>query len=175
MIYDLPFGKSRKFGDSWNRAADAIAGGWRLSIINFSTSGLPVNLSYGPSAAFQVSSAPTHRPNIIGDPVLPEGQRSPAGWLNRATVLEPTDVSQPFGNAGRNIVRAPSFNQMNFGLHKDFRVMEGHKVEFRMEAFNFLNKTNFDPPNGNRTANNFGAISATRPAREIQFALRYAF
>ncbi|MBM3764225.1 MAG: TonB-dependent receptor [Acidobacteria bacterium] len=175
FLYDLPFGKSRKFGDSWSRGVDAIAGGWRVSIINFSTSGVPVNLSYGPSAAFQVSGAPTYRPNITGNPVLPEGQRSPAGWLNRATVLEPTDVSQPFGNAGRNIVRAPSFNQMNFGLHKDFRVIEGHKVEFRMEAFNFFNKTNFDPPNGNRTANNFGAISNTRPAREIQFALRYAF
>ena len=175
LLYDLPFGKGRKFGDSWSTAADLVAGGWRLSMINFATSGTPVNLSYGPSAAFQVSGAPTYRPNISGDPVLPEGQRSVAQWLNPATVSIPTDVTQPFGNAGRNIVRAPSFHSMNFGLHKDFRVMEGHKVEFRMEAFNFFNKTNLNAPNGNRTAGNFGSITGTQPAREIQFALRYAF
>ncbi|MBM3786806.1 MAG: TonB-dependent receptor [Acidobacteria bacterium] len=175
LLWDLPFGEGHKFGDGWNRAADGVLGGWRLSVINFAASGVPLNLSYGPAAAFQVSGAPTYRPNISGNPVLPEGQRSPARWLSPDTVTVPTDVSRPFGNAGRNIVRAPGYHQMNFGLHKDFRIVEGHKLEFRMEAFNFLNKTNFEPPVGNRTANNFGSITATRPAREIQFALRYAF
>jgi hypothetical protein len=64
---------------------------------------------------------------------------------------------------------------MNFGLHKDFRVTESQKLEFRMEAFNFFNKTNLGAPNGNRSAGNFGSITGTQPAREIQFALRYAF
>ena len=42
-------------------------------------------------------------------------------------------------------------------------------------AFNFFNKTNLGAPNGNRSAGNFGSITGTQPAREIQFALRYAF
>lgn len=175
FLYDLPFGKGRKYGSSWGTPADLIGGGWRLSLINFYSSGVPVNLTYSPAAAFQTSTAPTFRPNISGDPVMPEGQRTVQMWLNPNTVSIPTDVSRPFGNAGRNIVRGPSFSQMNFGAHKDFRITEGHKLEFRMEAFNFLNKTNFESPNSNRSSNAFGTISATRPAREIQFALRYAF
>jgi hypothetical protein len=45
-----------------------------------------------------------------------------------------------------------------------------------MEAFNATNKTNFGNPNGNRSAGAFGTITTLNsPAREIQFALRYAF
>jgi hypothetical protein len=175
MLWDLPYGKGRRWGSSSNALADGILGGWRLTAINFATSGSPVNLTYGPSAAFQVSGAPNYRPNISGNPVRPEGERTVQQWLNPATVSIPTDVTRPFGNAGRNIVRAPSYHNMNFGLHKDFRVSETHKVEFRMEAFNFFNKTNLGAPNGNRSAGNFGSITGTQPAREIQFALRYAF
>lgn len=175
LLWDLPFGNGRKFGDSWGTPADLIVGGWRLSVINFATSGVPVNLTYNPGATFQVSGAPNYRPNISGDPVMPEGQRTVSQWLNPNTVSIPTDVSKPFGNAGRNIVRGPAYHQMNFGLHKDFHITESQKLEFRMEAFNFLNKTNFESPNGNRSSNAFGSITQTRPAREIQFALRYAF
>ncbi|HEU0123354.1 MAG TPA: TonB-dependent receptor, partial [Bryobacteraceae bacterium] len=165
LLWDLPIGKGRKFGDGWNAVADGIVGGWRLSVINFAASGTPVNLSYSPSATFSVSGSPTYRPNISGDPMMPEGQRTVQQWLNPNTVSLPTDVSRPFGNAGRNIVRGPGYHAMNFGLHKDFRVTEGSKFEFRMEAFNFLNKTNFGQPNGNRSAGNFGSITSTQPAR----------
>lgn len=174
FLYDLPFGKGRKFGSSWAKP-DLALGGWRLSVINFSTSGVPVNLTYGPSAAFTVSGAPNYRPNISGDPLMPEGQRTPGKWLNPDTTSIPTDVTRPFGNAGRNIVRGPGFQQLSLGAHKDFRITETHKLEFRMEAFNLFNHTNFESPNSNRSSNAYGTITATRPAREIQFALRYAF
>lgn len=175
LMYDLPFGKSRKFGSGWNRGLDAAAGGWRLTAINFATSGIPINLTYGPAAAFQVSTAPNYRPNISGDPLVPSDQRRAEFWLNPATVSIPTDVTRPFGNAGRNAVKGPSTHQFNLGLHKDFAITETHKLEFRMEAFNLFNKTNFDSPNSSRSSNAFGTITTARPAREIQFALRYAF
>jgi hypothetical protein len=175
LLYDVPFGRGRKYGASLHRAADFALCGWRLTAINFAASGTPVNLSYSPAAEFQVSGAPTYRPNITGNPLVPEAQRSPANWLNRDTVALPTDPSRPFGNAGRNIVRGPGLHQLNFGLHKDFVITESRRFEFRMEAFNFLNKTNFSNPNGNRSSGAFGTVTATQPAREIQFALRYAF
>ncbi len=176
FLYDLPFGKGRAFGSDWSKAADLVAGGWRLSMINFAGSGTPVNLSWGPSAQFQVSGAPTYRPNITGNPLIAEGQRSIQRWLDPSVVSIPTDPRFPFGNAGRNIVRGPSLHQMNFGLHKDFHITEKFKTEFRMEAFNFLNKTNLGNPNGNRSAGGFGTITGLNgPAREIQFALRLAF
>jgi hypothetical protein len=68
FLYDLPFGQGRRFGSGWNKATDLVAGGWRLSAINFAGSGTLVNLSWGPSAQFQVSGAPTYRPNISRQP-----------------------------------------------------------------------------------------------------------
>ncbi len=175
LLYDLPFGRGRKFGAGWNRAADFAFGGWRFTAINFATSGTTVNLSYSPASQFQVSGAPTYRPNVSGDPVVPEGQRSVQRWLNPAAVSIPTDPSRPFGNAGRNTVRGPALHQLNLGLHKDFSVTERFQLEFRTEWFNALNKTNLTNPNGNRSSGAFGTITATNPAREIQFALRLAF
>ena len=100
----------------------------------------------------------------------------------------PTDRSQPFGTAGRNTVRGPSFSQADLGLHKSFRLFsETTRLEFRMEAFNLFNQTNFQVPDTN--ANNirrdstgaaiaggsFGTIRSAYPAREIQFALKLLF
>lgn len=177
VLWELPFGRGRKFGSSWNKATDLALGGWRFTAINFATSGTTVNLTYSPAAAFQVSGAPAYRPNIIGDPLVPEAQRTVQSWLNPANVLLPTDRSQPFGNAGRNIVRGPRMDVMNLGLHKEFALTERFRLEFRTEAFNALNRTNFDNPNGNRSSGAFGTITSTNqnPARQVQFALRLAF
>ena len=177
VLYELPFGRGKKYGSSWSKATDLIAGGWRLSAINFASSGTTVNLTYGPAAAFQVSGAPNYRPNIIGNPVTPAANRTENNWLNSANVLLPTDRSQPFGNAGRNIVRGPRIDVMNFGLHKEFALTERFKLEFRTEAFNALNRTNFDSPNSNRSSGGFGTITSTNlnPARQVQLALRLAF
>jgi hypothetical protein len=103
-------------------------------------------------------------------------------------VTIPTDRSQPFGNAGRNLVRGPNFFQTELGLHKSFPVWrESTKLEFRMEAFNLFNRTNFTVPDSNannirRDANGnpiaggtFGTIRNTFPARQIQFALKLYF
>jgi hypothetical protein len=64
---------------------------------------------------------------------------------------------------------------MNFGLHKDFAFTEGIKLEFRTEAFNLLNKTNFNNPDGNRSGGGYGTITSTQQPRQIQFALRLVF
>ncbi|MEO8132096.1 MAG: hypothetical protein ABI822_33680 [Bryobacteraceae bacterium] len=175
VLYDLPFGKGKAFGGDWNKAADVALGGWQVTFINTMNTGNPVNLSYSPASNFSVSGSPTYRPNLIGDPNLPSGQRTPQLWYNPATVVVPTDRSQPFGNAGRNIVRAPSFYQLDLGLHKDFPITETMKLSFRTEAFNLLNKTNFSAPNGNRSSSAFGSITSTYPARQMQFGLKLMF
>lgn len=176
VLYDLPVGRGRKWGSNMNRVVDGAVGGWRLTAINFAQSGTTVNLNYGPAAQFSVSGAPTYRPNISGNPVLAEGQRTVQRWLSPETVSIPTDPRFPFGNAGRNIVRGPGLAQLNLGVHKDFNFTEKYKLEFRMEAFNFFNRTNLGNPNATRSSGSYGAItSLNAPAREIQFALRFAF
>ncbi len=177
VLYELPVGRGKRFGANLGRAADFLIGGWRLSAINFMASGTPINLTYNPSSQFQVSSAPSYRPDVTGDPLKPNLGASPLPlWLNPDAVVIPSDPSRPFGNAGRNNVRGPSLHYLNFGLHKGFSVTESSRVEFRMEAFNLLNKTNFANPNSNRSSGGFGAINGlSQPAREIQIALRFEF
>ena len=82
-------------------------------------------------------------------------------WFNRDAVVIPTDISQPFGNAPRNNVRGPVFWQVDFAMSKHFALGLTSDIEFRLEAFNLLNRTNFRPPNGNRSTGAFGTITST--------------
>ncbi len=176
IVWELPYGRGRRYGSDTPRIVQGALGGWQFSAINTATSGLPINLTYDPTPQLSVSTAPTYRPNISGNPVTPEGQRGTTNYLNRATVSVPTDVSQPWGNAGRNIARGYGFFQLDIGLHKQFGLWsESSKLEFRAEAFNLLNQTNFQAPNGNISSSAFGSITTTFPARQLQFALKVLF
>jgi hypothetical protein len=87
--------------------------------------------------------------------------------------------SQYFGNSGRNSLRGPAFAQMDLALHKTFPLWsESSKLEFRVEAFNVFNSTNFEYPDSAVTdGGSFGAYSSTvvYPSRQVQFALRLSF
>ena len=140
------------------------------------TSGVPINLSYSPAAAFTVSGSPTYRPNLLGDPLTPSGERTINNYLNGAMVEIPTDRTQPFGNAPRNAARAPAFYQFDLGLHKSFTLgSTERRIEARVEAFNLFNQVNFGPANGNRSSSAFGTISTTYPARQLQLGVKLHF
>jgi len=174
FVWELPFGQGRKYGASLNPVMDGLLGGWRVVGINTMTSGVPVNLSYAPTAVFSVSGSPTYRPNLTGDPLTPDGGIT--NYLNPATVEIPTDRTQPFGNAPRNVVRAPSFYQLDLGLHKAFGLGRDHtRLEARIEAFNLFNKTNFGSPNSNRSSSAFGTITSTSVARQLQLGVKFYF
>jgi hypothetical protein len=176
IVWDVPFGKGRAFGAQAPGVLQTVLGGWQFSAINTATSGLPINLTYNPTQQFSVSTAPTYRPNISGNPVTPEGQRTTANYLNRAFVSVPTDPSHPWGNAGRNIARGYPFYQLDIGLHKQFPLLsEKRFLELRAEAFNLLNQTNFTAPDGNISNSTFGSITGTFPARQLQFAAKVIF
>ena len=174
VVYDLPFGRGRRFGGGMNRILDAFLGGFQLTAINRVTSGRPVNLTYSPSAQFSVSGDITYRPNVIGQVV--NDNPTPTNYFNRAAISIPTDPSNPFGDAPRNSVRSPGFWQADIGLHKQFRLWnESSKLELRAEAFNIFNRTNFGAPNSNASSAAFGTITTAFPAREVQFAAKILF
>jgi hypothetical protein len=178
FIYDLPFGHGRHY-DLKNSAANFIAGQWQVNFINTMTSGLPINLTYTPSSAFQLSSLISNRPNVVGNLYTPESQQRTGSpyvqYLDPAGIAAPTDVTRPFGNAGRNIARGPAFHQLDMGLHKNFPLWsEARRIEFRAEAFNLFNRTNFLSPASN-IGSTYGRITSTFPARQLQFALKFVF
>jgi hypothetical protein len=145
-------------------------------------SGEVATLQYNPAAAFVVSGiqqdfrgANNYRPNQNGDPY---GDRdSVINYLSRDTVTIPTDPSQPFGNAPRNSVRGPWFWQLDAVAAKEFGLPIGTdtRVQFRLEAFNLLNRVNFRGPNANRSAGNYGTITSTFDARQLQLGVKLTF
>jgi hypothetical protein len=70
-----------------------------------------------------------------------------------------------FGNAGRNILTAPGFEDIDFAISKTTAVKERVSLQFRAEAFNLFNHPNFGQPANNFAASNYGQVLATRTAR----------
>jgi hypothetical protein len=178
VIWEIPFGKGKRFGGSMPVAADMVLGGWNISQTTTANSGLPINLVYSPVSRLQIGSVGNIRANVIGDPVL---QQRPIKelYLDRNNVLEIASnnatVADPYGNAGRNIAVAPGYFSTDMGVQKRFTVKEGMFVEFRGEMFNLFNRTNLLAPDPNRSSNTFGLINGSFPARQIQFALKLIF
>ncbi len=153
-------------------ATEAVAGGWRVNAIVTVQSGAPFTVNLGQDRA-NIGSGPAQRPDQIGDPTLPAGQRSADQWFNTAAFA----LQDPFafGSAGRNSVFAPGLANVDLSIVKGWYVGEEGRVELRWEIFNLLNRANFDIPNRVFGTPNFGRIFSAQHAREMQFGLRYSF
>lgn len=180
FVWQLPFGKGQRWLKDANAVVDAIAGGWTLSGIAVAHSGEPATLIYTPLASFVVSGiaqdfrgANNYRPNVLGD--VYGDKNSVTSYLSKDNVVIPTDPSKPFGDAGRNTVRAPSFFQVDFVASKDFTLHGATRLQFRIEAFNLFDRANFRAPNTNRSSGAFGTITSTYDARQIQLGLKLIF
>ena len=80
------------------------------------------------------------------------------------------------GTTGRNILSGPNFTNIDFGLHKKFRVTERTALQLQANAFNLLNHPNFGLPVSNINSSQFGrSISTVGTPRVIQLALRLDF
>ena len=183
VVLQLPFGRGRRFLTDPSPLVEALVGGWQIAGINTIYSGETVTLIYAPAASFQVSGiqqdfrgANNYRPNLNGNPVLPADERTPSNYLDRNAVIIPTDPSQPFGNAPRNNIRGPFIWQIDFVAGKRFPMpWRSGEAEFRFEAFNLLNRTNFRAPNGNRSSAAFGTITTTYDPRQLQLGFKLMF
>lgn len=171
FVFQLPFGRGRRFGANMSRGLDAILGGWQLNgILHFYT-GRPFTPSV--SGANQMQ----------GQAVRPDRLRS--GELDNPTIdlwFDPTAfVPVPlntfrFGNSGRNILTGPGAVSVNASIFKEFSMpWEGHRVQFRAEFFNLPNRANFGQPSTAIDQPTAGVIGSAGSGREIQFALKYIF
>ena len=179
FVYALPFGRGQHWGSDASALTDALIGGWQIAGVNRINSGEPVTLTYTPGATFVVSGiaqdfrgANNYRANVSCDPLASDSDRTINNYFNKACVSAPTDPSQPFGNAGRNTVRGPAFWQLDTALSKRFALGGPAQFEFRLEAFNLLNRSNFRAPNGNRSSGAFGTITSTYDPRQLQLGFK---
>lgn len=213
LVYELPFGHGRHFLSSGG-FLNQVVGGWQVSTINQSAAGTPFNITYGPSSGNQVSpglsatnrGANQYRPNRNYG--VPLGKLIKSGnnvqYLNLAAVSLPSAttatgaVASPFGNYSRNAGLGPSYFDTDVALNKTFGASDnGLRVQFRAEAYNLLNRTNFAPVSGGVSGSNpvisssgvnpcstvsgafagtcslsGGTIGSTYPARILQFGLK---
>ncbi len=174
-VYDLPFGRDRRFGQSWGSAADAILGGWQLSGIHSIQGGLGLTATLGGSTVLNLGGDRRARPNLVGDPVLPASERTVQRWFNTEAFAAFTPAPQAFGDAGVGIMRGPGYVNFDFNLAKTFRLDEQRSLQFRTEIFNAFNHANFNPPDIRRDATTFGQILSAQNARILQFALKLYF
>ena len=181
VVYQLPFGKGRPFGSTWNGLVDGFLGGWELTTIDTANTGTPLDVSYTPSAANDVTGRiPDYRgeailrPNLIGNAAGPGGAASLNAYFNKAAFQIPAAVA-PFGDLGRNALRGPNFWQWDLGIDKSFHIRESIGLQLRGEFFNVVNHTNFGIPDSNISDAAFGTIRTTYPPRQIQIALKLLF
>jgi hypothetical protein len=174
MISELPFGRGRRYGGTMAPWADAFAGQWTVSgILTFST-GQPV-VFRGPNQTG--STLIQHLPNRVCDGRSGDlsGNIRTNGFLWFDAACFPVPPVGHFGNSGPTVLNGPGLSNWDLGVEKSFPVKgEGSMLQFRAEMFNAWNHAQFQQPNGDSGAGvNFGRISATRPPRVVQLALKF--
>jgi hypothetical protein len=195
-VYELPFGRGKRFGGGMGSFANAVFGGWTVSGLWRWSSGYPFSL-FSPAWAtnFQLQSpavpVSTARPrtgsfivtqasggtgpNVFQDPGIADN--NPNSALNLFRPAYP-------GEAGlRNGLRGPGTFNIDTGLSKGWKITESQSVKFTWETFNITNTPRFDVGtmalNGNNSlssSTSFGNFSSTLSnPRVMEFALRYTF
>jgi hypothetical protein len=123
-IWELPFGKGRRFGGAWNSAVDALLGGWQVTGIHALQSGLGLTANLGGVTALNIGGERRARPNLVGEPELPESQRTVQRWFNTDAFAAFNPSPQAFGSAGVGIMRGPGLVNFDYTLAKVFHLTE---------------------------------------------------
>lgn len=173
-VYDLPFGKERRFLKNIPTALDYIIGGWQMNNI--------VTLQSGPVFDVTVNGG---RVDIIGDPTPTSAQKAQGIQLNRAAFRAPVtpvfanDPNGPkFGSLGRNTFRGDFQEYWDTGLFKNIPlgfVNEQSSLQVRISVFNVLNHVNRGRPNGDLNSDSFGKDQSEQRRRQLEFGLRWIF
>jgi hypothetical protein len=177
LIYQLPFGKGKHFGNSWSGPVNTILGDWETTVIEKATTGFPIFIVDSNNASgvnFENNGNSLNRPDQICNPQL--GAPTLGQYFNVACFAAP--AAGQLGTAGRTPVSGPGFVNTDFSLIKHFILpRESMRLDFRTEIFNLFNHPQFGQPGADfNSPATFGAISSTvNNPRLFQFALKLAF
>ncbi len=168
-IYELPFGKGRRLGRSWNGLASRIISGWQASGIYQGQSGAP--LGFG-NAIFLGN---------LHDIVIANGARTVDRWFNVDAGFERNSGLQPSQNlrvlsSRFSGIRADGANNLDLAIIKNTRLREGVQLQLRFEGINALNHPQFNPPNTTPSSSAFGQVTETWASpRTVLFAAKILF
>ncbi len=165
------------------RFFNAALNGWQISGIASFLSGNPTGVGWSTTYSVDVTGTPSDSARIVvtDNPKLPKGQRT--FYRNFRTEVFAMPAIGTVGNAARTLLRQPGVNNWDIMIAKQFSVKEKLRLQFRSELYNAFNHTQFSSfdvgarfdPQGRQVNTNFGAITAAREPRRIQFAVRVQF
>ena len=169
VLYELPF------GEGLSGAAKKLLSGWQINSVGVMQTGVPLIVR-------GADNEQANRPNSTGESAKlsnPTRER----WFNTDVFVNPPLYT--YGDLGRVLpdVRTPGTVNFDLSLMKDTFVGERLNIQFRAEAFNFMNQVNLRAPNTsfsagadglNRSAT-FATIASARDARVVQFGLKLIF
>jgi Carboxypeptidase regulatory-like domain/TonB dependent receptor len=185
-MYDLPFGRGRKFAGGASGVVNQMIGNWQLAGVFSAATGnyytaTDINSVSGSDCGGTVGYY-CSRPNMAGNP---NAKPCVPGTLFNTCAFADNTVLGTFGNAGRNIIEGPGYKTWDTSLVKQFPISEQKHFEFRAEFFNVLNHVNYlfgqfgaisaEPTPLELGQAGFGFPLASRAPRQIQFALKFYF
>jgi hypothetical protein len=177
FVYSIPLLKN-----SDNHVLRSTVGGWAVAGIITTETGAPINLGVSGSNADSVIPNSSNRPNLTGSISYPKNVNE---WFNPSAFSAPVCATGPdcYGNLGYDALRGPGRDNWNLSLFKNFVISEerGSRIEFRADAFNTWNHTQFkgDANNGGISldvgSSNFGAVTGAFDPREFQLGLKLIY
>jgi outer membrane receptor protein involved in Fe transport len=157
--------------EGMNPVATALLGGWQVNGIVQAQSGFPLT-AIDPQTTIRFL---TNRPNQTCDPNS-DAPHTVDQWFNTACFQRRalSDTAEP-GSTPRNSIRGPGFARTDLSLFRNIRLINDHRIQLRIEAFNVFNQARFGQPGGQIGTANFGRITSAEDGRIIQLALKYSF
>jgi hypothetical protein len=178
---------------------------WHISPVVIAHTGLPINITQSVTGGGipGASQRPNGNPQLVKlanwtkngaavqyydsatDPNFPLTASGPI--FNTINGVRQQIVATGFGNVSRDSNRAPGELDFDASVSKDFKIWEALNFQFRVDAFNVINHTNFQSPSGAltvtavgatptfSTSSGFGKITGTQPNRTMQLSARFFF
>lgn len=181
-VYEIPFGRGKRWGNSSSGVVNAVAGGWSVNPILSIHSGFPValydfNFAAGDSAGTESRGL---RPDCGSGAGRTFGRKKyfdPSSgafagyqWFDNTPYTDPANV---FGTCpAQGPVIGPGYFDTDLSLQKNFRISENVKLQFRGDFLNAFNHVNLNSPNSSCCAGTMGVVSSSSSPRNIQFALK---
>ena len=180
-IYELPFGRKQRWGSSWNRAVDAVLGGWSWSGLYKWTTGLPFGVQNG--FQFPTNWDLNGFANLVGQKPTTGAFSDSGGDMNvfkdPQGALAAFDYPFPGQVGARNVLRGPGYFTVDTAVRKSWNLTERQSLSFSAEAFNVTNSVRFDIFSALPEidiSGSFGKFTHTlNGPRVMEFMLRYSF
>jgi hypothetical protein len=145
-IWDLPFGKGRRWMSSAPKPVEVVLGGWQAQTVHYFQGGQYFTPTYSGADPSNTNTIGGY-PDRIADGNLDRGERNVQRWFDASAFAVP----QPgrFGNSGVNILQGPGLNLHHLAVTKNFNITERWKVVYQASFNNIFNHPAYNFPNAN--------------------------